>query len=227
MDRKEYEVCFSELAPHVGGSWDSSPWDGIRSLELVFFRPEGAGHCPATRCKLLYSSSRLHGIFRIEDRYVRCVHAGFQAEVFRDSCVEFFVQPKPGAGYFNFEFNCGGAMLASYVYDPVRVDGRLRGCSPLSLEEGSEVLIYHDLPEQIEPEIDGPVIWHLGFSLPFSLLERYVGPIGEKGGQEWRANFYKCGDDTSHPHWGSWQPLAERNFHDPSSFGTIRFKRQE
>jgi len=224
VDSKEYAVSFFELAPHAGGSWDSSPWEAVGTLEVAFFRPEGSSHRPRTRCKLLYSSSRLHGIFRIEDRYVRCVHAGFQAEVYKDSCVEFFVQPKPGTGYLNFEFNCGGAMRASHVYDPARVGGRLKGYTPLSPEEGRQVAIYHDLPELVEPEIGHDVVWHLGFSLPFSLLERYVGPLGEKGGQEWRGNFYKCGDETSHPHWGSWAPLAERNFHDPSSFGMIRLK---
>ena len=225
VDRKEYEVSFSETAPRVDSPWESPPWDGVESLDVAFFRPESSSHRPATRCKLLYSASRLHGIFRIDDRYVRCIRAGFQAEVFKDSCVEFFVQPKPGAGYFNFEFNCGGAMLASYVYDPVRVGGRVRGCSPLSLEEAGQVLLYHDMPDRVEPETEHDVVWHLGFSLPFSLLERYVGSIGEVGGQVWRANFYKCGDETSHPHWGSWQPIAERNFHDPSSFGDIRFKK--
>lgn len=225
MDRKEYDVSFSRMAPEVSGPWDGPTWEGVESLEVAYFRPESSSHRPRTRCKLLYSASRLHGLFRIDDCYVRCIHTGFQAEAFRDSCVEFFVQPKPGAGYLNFEFNCGGAMLASYVYDPARVEGRVRGCASLSLEEFGQVLLYHDLPERVEPEIGHPVVWHLGFSLPFALLETYVGPLGEVGGQEWRANFYKCGDDTSHPHWGSWEPLAERNFHDPSSFGVIRFKK--
>ena len=27
----------------------------------------------------------------------------------------------------------------------------------------------------------------------------------------WRANFYKCGDDTSHPHWAAWSPLKKVN----------------
>ena len=48
------------------------------------------------------------------DQYVRCTHRTYGDPVYRDSCVEFFIQPKPGRGYFNFEFNCGGAFLCNY-----------------------------------------------------------------------------------------------------------------
>ena len=39
------------------------------------------------------------------------------------------------------------------------------------------------------------------FSIPFAVLEEYIGPLGAAAGQVWRANFYKCGSETSHPHW--------------------------
>ena len=36
-------------------------------------------------------------------------------------------------------------------------------------------------------------------------------------------NFYKCGDDTSIPHYGSWNPIAlpAPDFHCPVHFGTL------
>jgi hypothetical protein len=43
-------------------------------------------------------------------------------------------------------------------------------------------------------------------------------------GQVWHANFYKCGDHTSHKHWASWQPVKELNFHRPEDFGDIVFE---
>jgi hypothetical protein len=51
-----------------------------------------------------------------------------------------------------------------------------------------------------------------------ALLERYTGPITEKS---WRGNFYKCGNATSRPHWLSWAPLTDRNFHLPVCFGSL------
>jgi hypothetical protein len=222
---REYTVFYSGSLPELKGLWDGPVWQAVPVLEIAFFRSEGSSHRPRTLCKLLYSSSGLHGLFRVDDRYVRCTHAGFQAEVYRDSCVEFFVQPKTKGGYFNFEFNCGGAMRASYVTDPTRAEGRIREYVPLSPEEGRQVLLYHSLPEIVEPEIDKEVVWHLEFSIPFTLLETYAGPLSDPDGRVWRANFYKCGDDTSHPHWGAWAPIDQRNFHAPANFGKIRFAR--
>lgn len=58
---------------------------------------------------------------------------------------------------------------------------------------------------------------------PFALLEKYAGVFEEIGGQAWKANFYKCGSETSHPHWGSWSAIDALNFHLPAKFGDIRF----
>jgi hypothetical protein len=54
------------------------------------------------------------------------------------------------------------------------------------------------------------------------VLEKYAGKLGKIAGQTWRGNFYKCGNETSHPHWGAWSPVTELNFHLPASFGTIQ-----
>ncbi len=154
---------------------------------------------------------------------MRCVHTSFQSDVWKDSCVEFFVQPQDAEGYFNFEFNCGGALLASYVTNPARANGRLQEFVPLTPDDDGRIRRFAGLPSVVEPEIAGPLVWRLEFSLPLALLAKYAGPFGAVTGQIWRANFYKCGNETSHPHWLSWRPLAGRNFHDPSSFGQLVF----
>jgi hypothetical protein len=147
---------------------------------------------------------------------------GYQAEVYRDSCVEFFVQPKPGKGYFNFEFNCGGSLLCSYVIDPARgEDGTLTEAIRLPAAVGEQVQIAHSLPQVVDPEMTEPVEWALAFFVPFAILSQYVGPLGSIAGQVWRANLYKCAEDNSHPHWAAWSPVDELNFHLPRCFGTI------
>jgi hypothetical protein len=79
------------------------------------------------------------------------------------------------------------------------------------------------MPEMIEPEIKEETEWYLGFFFPFHLIAKYAGELGELSGKEWTANFYKCGDKTSHPHWASWNPVSELNFHLPECFGRIKF----
>src|SRR5512145_441995 len=217
MSRVFYKICRSEQKPEMQGLWDGDIWRDVLPLSISCFRPEGSHHRPRTQCKMLSDEQALYGIFRVEDRFVRSVHPGFQADVWKDSCVELFIQPKNSPGYFNFEFNCGGALLASYVTNPVRIDGRLQGFTPLTPEDDRQIRRYASLPKIVEPEIETPLTWLLEFALPFSVLEKYAGPQGEIKGQIWRANVYKCGNETSHPHWASWQPLAERNFHEPVS----------
>ena len=223
MNIKHYTVLLTNQPPEMQGLWDGAVWQNVPALELAYFRPEGGAYRPQTLCKLLYDRVRLYGIFRVDDQYVRCVNTGFQAAVYKDSCVELFLQPKSVGGYFNFEFNCGGALLASYVTDPTRIGGRVKQHTPLTPEDDSQILQYHNLPEVVEPEITTKQIWVLEFSIPFALLAEYAGILGELGGQNWRGNFYKCGDETSHPHWAAWSPVDELNFHLPACFGNIWF----
>jgi hypothetical protein len=209
--------------PELRGLWDGPAWGDTPFLPIDCFRPESTSHRPLVRCKLLYDDSVLYGLFSVKDRYVRCIHAGFQAPVYEDSCVELFVQPRADKGYFNFEFNCGGTLLASYVTDPTKINGRVAGATPLSLEEGRQVAVYGSLPPIVEDEIEDEVTWSLEFTIPFVLLSTYVGNLGNPESREWRGNLYKCGNKTTHPHWASWSPLGERNFHAPQDFGVLRF----
>jgi len=82
------------------------------------------------------------------------------------------------------------------------------------------------MPEVVQPESTDETTWRIEFFIPSALLEAYVGPIAIDKGSEWRANFYKCGDDPSHPHWGAWSPVDELNFHLPRCFGSLGFAGQ-
>jgi hypothetical protein len=220
-----YTVHRAEPPPHLADRWDDEPWRDVPSLPVAHFRPEGSAHRPRTRVKLVFDNEALYGLFRIADRFIRCVHSGFQAPVYKDSCVEFFVQPRPDRGYFNFEFNCGGALLASYITDSQRTEDGFAAWQPLRPEEGARIGVESSLPAIVEPEIRVPRTWQLAFRIPLDLLAAYGGPLTAPAGCVWRANFYKCGDATSHPHWAAWQPVTALNFHLPQCFGRLCFER--
>lgn len=145
------------------------------------------------------------------------------SDVWKDSCVEFFVQPKSAKGYFNFEFNCGGAFLVCYIVDWTRTVTMFKDFTRVPEPLAKNVSVKSSLPKVVDPEIQEPCDWTLGFFIPFSLLEHYVGPLGKIEGQTWRGNFFKCADETSHPHWASWSPVDELNFHLPRCFGDLEF----
>ncbi|MDQ5987190.1 MAG: hypothetical protein CSYNP_02927 [Syntrophus sp. SKADARSKE-3] len=224
IDILEHSISYTLQPPVLQGLWDETVWQGADVLFLDAFRPESGDHRPRTQCKLLYDRERLYGLFQVADRYVRCVHRGFQAEVYKDSCVEMFIRPIDTDGYFNFEFNAGGALLASYVTDPTRVNSSVRACTPLGPDDVRKIGVYHSLPDIIEPEIDDDVVWFLEFSIPFAIMERFTGCFGDVAGKSFRANFYKCGNETSHPHWAAWSPITALNFHLPECFGIIHFE---
>jgi Carbohydrate-binding family 9 len=166
----------------------------------------------------------LRGIFDVRDQYVRSVRTNYADEVWKDSCVEIFLQPRPERGYFNLEMNAGGAHLCCYIEDPERVAGGFKKFTRLPAEIGRMIEVRSSLPKVVDPEIVELVTWQLNFFAPFEVFEAYVGTQGELRGQRWRANFYKCHDEGSHPHWASWAPVDEFNFHLPRCFGTLCFE---
>jgi hypothetical protein len=219
-----YVVRPAQRPPTFSADWNNPFWKTADVLEIKHFRKESSKHRPRTLMRLLYDGIGIHGLFKVEDRYVRCVRTRYGDEVWKDSCVEFFFQPKPDQGYFNFEFNCGGAFLCCYITNPERGPGGFKEFIRLPLELSRSVKVHSSLPPVVTPEISEPVDWTLQFFIPFSLLEKFVGPLGKIKGQQCRGNFFKCVEQNSHPHWASWSPVDEFNFHLPRCFGTIQFE---
>jgi len=207
----------------IDGDWDKAAWKPVEPVELTRFMGKRPDHFPRTRAKVLYDDEALYVIFRVEDRYVRAVAAKHQDAVCLDSCVEFFFVPGPDAsrGYFNLEMNCGGTILFNFQLVP-RKDQ-----VPLAPSDLANIQVAHKLPPIVQPEIAEPTTWTVEYRLPTDLVAKYC-PSARKPapGVTWRANFYKCGDNTSHPHWLTWSPVGRPHpdFHVPESFGTLEFK---
>jgi hypothetical protein len=218
-----YTIVSTDHGNDPCGEWGGRLWRDVAAAQVDQFRPESSDHRPRTAAKMLYNAAGLHGIFRVEDRFVRCVHTHYGDQVCNDSCVEFFVQPNPQGGYFNFEFNCGGTLKASYITDPVRTPQGFRKSTPLTRQKALAIGVFHSLPQRVDPELAGPHTWVLAFFIPFTIIAHYCEFIPNLRGQTWRANFYKCGDMTSHPHWAAWSAVDERNFHLPRCFGELAF----
>jgi len=198
-------------------------WEQLPVIEIKHFLSQSSGHRPRTVVGLAYDAQGIHGRFEVEDRFVRCMRTDYGSEVWKDSCVEFFAEPKPGRGYFNFEFNCGGAFLVNHILDPTRTPEGFKEFTRLPEDFARQIQVRPSLPPVLEPELTEPTNWTLEFHIPFVLFERYVGPLGEVAGQTWRGNFFKCADESSHPHWAAWSPVDEFNFHLPRCFGALRF----
>jgi len=222
--KTEYAVREAAGDVALAADWGDAAWANAETIEITNFRPESSDHRPKTFARLLHDGETVHGIFRVEDRFVRCTRATYQSEVWKDSCVEFFAQPRPDSGYFNFEFNCGGAFLCCHIVNPERTKDGFKEYTRIPESTGSLISVRSTLPGRTDPEIASPVTWTLQFRIPLTFFETRLGSLGPLSGQSWRGNFFKCAEEVSHPHWAAWSPVDEFNFHLPRCFGTISFE---
>lgn len=217
----KYKVTKVSKIPEINANWDKAPWQDIDALYLTAFMGEKPVHFPQTQAKIAYDDSAIYVIFRVEDQYVKAVHAKNQDPVYKDSCVEFFFTPEEDSneGYFNLEMNCGGTMLFHYQKKP---GIRSKRISDAHIDR---IKVAHSLPKIVNPEMESRTTWVVEYRIPFSILTDYHQFSLPKQGAKWRANLYKCADDTSHPHWITWAPVdhPEPNFHLPKYFGWLDF----
>ena len=219
-----YTIARAARPPAPESDWDSPDWRDVAPATVAHFHPRSSTHWPRTEVKVVHSDEGLHVHFHVGDRYVRVAHVGFQEQVYKDSCVEFFVRPGGGGGYLNFEMNAGGSLLASFIEDWTRTPEGFRRARPLEPEWDERVRRAHTVPHRVEPEIARPVTWHVQYTIPWSLFSEMTGHGRPRAGESWSGNFYKCGDDTSRPHWAAWSPIGEvLNFHAPEHFGRLVF----
>lgn len=130
--------------------------------------------------------------------------------VCRDSCMEFFANFRPekqGFGYLNFECNAIGSLLCAYGPDRYdRKTVRELGC-------------VHPTAEPFCTAEE----WGYTLLIPNRLLEDLYKTADYRPGSVIRGNFYKCGDDTDTPHYGSYAPIKAEHpdFHRPECFAEL------
>jgi hypothetical protein len=208
--------------PHeINAVWEKYPWKEIPSLQLNHIMGEKPDHFPRTEAKLAYDNESIYVIFRVQDRFVLSKHSNHQDPVYKDSCVEFFFIPGEDTelGYFNLEMNCGGTMLFHHQLKP------REGSVDIHPRHISEIEVAASLPKIVDPEIKSDTTWVVEYRIPFSILKDYFEFNIPGEGSLWRANFYKCADESSHPHWLTWAPVQKPtpDFHMPEFFGHIEF----
>ncbi len=182
-------------------------------FQISSYRPEGAIG-PDTRGQVLYLPDEgLEVSMWCREEHPRAIYFSPNDPVHTDSCMEAFIDcfpDLPQYGYIGLEMNANGASHCSF--------GTARHTRNYVLKRG--------LPH---PEVrvdrfkqDGASWWRVTCLLRQSLLEAlYERDCTFADGHSMRGNFYKCGDHTEHPHWGSWSPVEKVDFHVPKEFGDL------
>ena len=173
--------------------------------------PEAFPYAPLCGGRVARTRDALVVDFRVSGLDLRAQNTEDNGRQWEDSCVEVFIQDPDGAPYYNFEINALGKVLA--CKGPER-----HNRTPRPAEEMEQILRFTQM-EGGPLEQEGIHTWRVGVVIPFRLL----GIDPERLPRSIKANFYKCGDKTAHPHFLSWSPVEtpKPDFHRPEFFGEL------
>lgn len=121
--------------------------------------------------------------------------------------MEFFFSLADGR-YVNFEINPNACMELGF--GPNRHE-RVRLCHKSEQETFRPVCAR---------TLDG---WTAEYRIPLSFLRILYPDFALRSGVSFRANCYKCGDKTAHPHFLAWNEVETPtpDFHRPEFFGEM------
>lgn len=174
------------------------------------------GYKPDVSFAIAYTGREILLKYYIREKYFKAEKTQPNDMVCEDSCVEFFVSPADDGIYYNFEFNGIGTCLlgtGTGREDSTRVDPRVI----------SKIRRKTSVGDNPVGEQKGDISWTITLAIPFEVFFRH--DVKDLKGKFFSANFYKCGDMLSVPHYVTWNPVGTENpdYHRPEYFGLLKF----
>ena len=171
---------------------------------------------PRVQFAMAYGPKEIYLKFYVQEAHTKAEKSEINEMVCQDSCVEFFVSPADDGVYYNFEFNPIGTIHLSCGtgrHDRTRIENAV----------ASKVRTMGSMGSLPFGERSGDMSWTLTIAIPLEVFINH--DTGSLKGKTFRANFYKCGDMLTVPHYVTWNPvLTEKpDFHRPEYFGEIVF----
>jgi hypothetical protein len=154
--------------------------------------------------------------YYVNEKNILAQETRTNGDVYKDSTVEFFISLN-GINYYNFEFSCIGTIHIGY--GPGRANR-----TPVTPEIAEKIEIKSTLGNQPFAEKSGNFNWEMMIRIPLATFE--FDQLKTVDGVKASANFYKCGDETSDPHFVTWNPIGTENpdYHCPEYFGKVEFE---
>jgi hypothetical protein len=153
--------------------------------------------------------------FEVSERELNAAVRHSNEEIHKDNCVELFIM-FDDEHYYNLEFNCLGSAKIGYGKD-----------------KHQRTMLYDHIIKQIEVRTTlkysshsagHRLFWDLVLTIPKSTFVYSTIPTFE--GLICKANFQKCGDNLSVPHFLTWNKIDTDapDFHQPKFFGELIFE---
>ena len=215
---KTAEIYKSELKSHYPSLEDISAMLDMRKdrLPIDTLNWKGYDYRPDVAISMAYSDREIFLKYYITENYFKAEKTETNQMVCEDSCVEFFVSPGEDGIYYNLEFNGIGTCLLGSGKDRATS----RRADP---ETVSKIRRLSTAGTQPVGEKIGKFEWTITIAIPFEVF--FSHKISNLQGKTFRANFYKCGDKLSVPHYVTWNPVGTENpdYHQPGYFGLLKF----
>ena len=184
------------------------------SIDIINW--EDYSYKPDLQFRIAHTGNEIWLKYYIKEKNILARETRTNGEVYKDSTVEFFIS-LDGENYYNIEFNCIGTI--HLAYGPGRNDRTF-----VNSENIEKIKISSSLGIKPFVEKTGNFDWEIMIRIPVECFE--FDKIKTLSGLKGTANFYKCGDDTSEPHYISWNPIKtdSPDYHRPEFFGKILFE---
>ena len=190
--------------------------DQKKKLFIDTLNWKGYDYKPEVSFEIAYSAHEIFLKYYITETYFKAEKTETNQMVCEDSCVEFFVSPEEDGIYYNLEFNgIGTCLLGSGTCR----ENSIRANPQIISKIRRQTSVGTDLVKEKKGEFK----WTITIAIPFEVFFHHK--IKELKGRTFRANFYKCGDMLSVPHYITWNPIGTENpdYHQPKYFGEIKF----
>ncbi|WP_320113581.1 carbohydrate-binding family 9-like protein [Draconibacterium orientale] len=171
---------------------------------------------PDIKFRIAHTGNEIWLKFYVREKNILAQETKINGDVYKDSTVEFFISID-GTNYYNFEFNCIGTPHVGY--------GPGRGNrTPILPEVLKQIDIESSLGNEPFAEKSGDFSWEMMICIPTQCFA--FDKVQSLNGLEAKANFYKCGDETSDPHFVTWNAIDTENpdYHRPEFFAPVKFE---
>jgi hypothetical protein len=185
-------------------------------LKIDTINWKGYDYKPDVALSMAYGNHEIFLKYYITEDYFKAEKTETNEMVCEDSCVEFFVSPEDDGIYYNFEFNAIGTCLLGTG------TGR-ENSTRANPELISKIRRLTSAGKELVRERKGKYSWTLTVAIPFEVFFRHK--VKDLKGKTFRANFYKCGDMLTIPHYVTWNPVGtdKPDYHQPAYFGLLKF----
>ena len=171
---------------------------------------------PDVQFRIGHTGDQIWLKFYVKEKYILAQETRTNGDVYKDSTVEFFISPD-GNHYYNFEFSCIGTI--HLAYGPGRNDRKF-----VPAETVEKIDISSTLGNKPFAEKTGNFEWEMSIRIPIACFA--YSELNSFDGLKAKGNFYKCGDETSEPHFVTWNPVGtdQPDYHQPKYFGSLLFE---